>query len=354
MYYRKSDGRWVATIEAGYAGGVRKRRTVTAATRRELIPKLARARKAAQAGVSGEAMTVQAWMEHWLDRVAAKRVQPRTLAGYRGYTSTWIVPHLGRKRLADLRVTDVAAMLAVMEDAGRSEATRRQAYAVLHAALAVAVREQRVVENVAARVDRPRGGKVAPPALTVAQAQQLLAGPLPGSAEAARWWVALLAGLRQGEALGLRWEDVHLDDGQPWLWVHQTAQARKGEGMVVKSVPKSGKARAVALLPEVTGALRAYRTEHGGVGYVWGGERLLRPEMDHRAWKDALAAAGLPVRSLHSARATAETWLDSLGVPPRTVSDMLGHASLAMTSAYHRASVATQAAGLASARTALT
>lgn len=348
IYQRASDGRWVGVVEAGIApGGARKRRTVTARTKRELMPKLKRLQAEVGAGIDDEQVTLDQWLDIWLRRLEDKGRAPRTLHGYRGYITTWISPHLGRRRLRDIRPADVAVMLDAMRDQGKSPRTRQQAYAILHAALEAAEREQRVAVNAASKVERPPVPRdTKPAALSPAQAAEFLALPWPSDL-AARWWVALLAGLRQGEALGLRWEDVHLDGPEhPWIWVHQTAQAIPGQGMVIKPTPKSGKPRGVALMPEVIDALRAYRTEHGGVGFVWGGDRIVRPEADHRMWKQALRSAGLPDVTLHSARATAATWLDLRGLGPQTVTDMLGHAHLEMTQAYHRSLVETQAAAI--------
>lgn len=357
IYQRASDGRWVGVVEAGTGpGGARKRRIVTAKTKRELLPKLKRLQAEVGVGIDDEQVTLDRWLDRWLQQLEDKGRAPRTLNGYRGYIRTWISPHLGRRRLRDIRPADVEAMLDAMRDKGKSPRTRQQAYAILHAALEAAERSQRIATNPASKVERPTVRRdVKPEALTPAQAEWFLTENDWPSDLSARWWVALLAGLRQGEALGLRWKDVHLDDGHPWIWVHQTAQAIPGQGMVIKPTPKSGKPRGVALMPEVADALRRYRTEHGGTGFVWGHDRIVRPELDHRLWKKALKDVGLPQVSLHSARATAATWLDLRGLPAQTVTDMLGHAHLVMTQSYHRSLVESQAAAIrAAARYAIT
>ena len=78
------------------------------------------------------------WSTSTLDNVAALKVRERTLVGYRGYVKTWLIPHLGRHRLDKLKPDHVRALYAAMEADGKSDATRRQAHAILRRALVVA------------------------------------------------------------------------------------------------------------------------------------------------------------------------------------------------------------------------
>lgn len=355
-YQRASDRRWVYALPAGYHGGKRRRRTVTARTLRELRPKMTQLRKEVAAGVDPEQWTIEKWLRHWHQRIIRREVAPRTWEVYGGYIENWLIPRLGRKRLGDLRPPDVRDLLDHMEDRGKSPRTRQQAYAVLHKAMQDAMNDQMVYENAVSRVKRPRAGSTHHPALRVSEGRRLLE-VAPSSAERARWLCALLLGLRQGEALGLRWEDVHLDDAAPWVLIHQTAQRQKGVGVVIKATTKSNVARHIPLsgpLAVVGEALRQYRHELGGVGFVWRGDRPVPPERDWRTWRDGLSAAGLPMVSLHGARATAEAWLEESGVPRRTISDVLGHAQTSTTDAhYHRVTIEGITAGLANGRRAL-
>lgn len=350
IYQRVGDGRWVGVVEGGYVPGPdgksrRVRRTVTAKTKRQLLPKFERLKKEVAAGVTGESLTVEQWVNVWHKRgrgPSGDPLAPRTLAVYRGYLDQYVIPTLGRHRLSSLRAHDVQGMLDWMEEQGKSGATRRQAYSVVRRALEVAAKEQRVLENVAARIDRPRADGEAHKALTVAQAHKVITGA-PTSLDLVRWLLALHVGMRQGEVLGLRWEDVRLDEPVPWLAVQQQVQRLPGEGLVVRGTTKSHKPRVIVLtgaLEHVVVAMRTLRTELGGVGYVIGGEQAVAPRRDWGLWRETLAAAGLPNTPLHGARGTAREYLDQQGVPHRTISDILGHAETQITdTVYHSVTI---------------
>lgn len=350
----KCKGRWASSIEDGYdRHGKRRRRVVTAKTRREVVDKLARIKREKAAGVTGDNLTVAQWVDLWHAQ-AERDLTPRTWHGYRGYLDRYVVPILGHHRLDALRAHHVSGMLRELDQGGLSASTRRQAYAVLRRALQLAADEQRVMENVAARVPRPKAEKNHHPALTVSQARQLLAA-CPSSADLARWMLALVVGMRQGEVLGLEWADVHLDDDPPWMLVHQQAQQIPRRGVVIREHTKTDRPRVIPLagaLEVVAQALRVHRTEHGGTGYVIGGPAgPVPPRRDWGLWKEALAACGLPDVPLHGARATAEQWMDEAGVPQQTRTDILGHATTQMTqTVYHRATMETMIAGLSKSR----
>ncbi len=69
--------------------------------------------------------------------------------------------------------------------------------------------------------------------------------------------MAVSAGLREGELLGLRWTDVDLSGATGMLQIRRTlSEARSGR---IFEAPKSGKGRQIRLTKKATGALRAHR-----------------------------------------------------------------------------------------------
>lgn len=335
IYQRESDGRWVGVVDLGWVGGKRIRRTVTAATLRELRPKFKALKELVERGVLTDEMTVEEWMSHWLDKIAPHAVKPRTLSTYRGYTETWIVPTLGRRKVRDLRPDHVRAMHEAMRQAGRSETTTRQAHMILRKALADAVHERRIPYNPAEVVKAPRAAKVTHGVLSELEARALLA-LLTEYGDDGLWWVtsrylvALVQGLRQGEALGLRWEHVDLTPGREVLHLRQAIQRQKGNGLVVvplKTKESVGEGRDVPLLAEVAYALHRHR-ETAPDGYVWGGERPMDPRRDWDVWKGLLWSAGCEDHPLHAARATSASVLDAAGVSLKTIAEILGHSQI--------------------------
>lgn len=334
--YQRANGTWVGVIDLGNVAGKRVRKTVTARTLRELRPKFRTLQATLEQGVIPDNVTVEQWMHHWLDTIAPQRVRPRPLATYRGYVDNWIVPSLGAHRLDKLRPEHVRAMHATMRQAGKSTATIRQAHAILQRALRVAVMERRLLFNAAELVERPpvpenhHGPLMAEDARLVLEtlAARMDSGD---SVSASRFLVALLAGLRQGEALGLRWKDVDLTPGHEAIMVTQAIQRQKGSGLVEVPPKSRTSIRTVPLMLPVAAALREH-AKAGAKGYVWGGAKPIDPRRDWGNWRELLAAAGCSRNyPLHSARATTASLLASAGVPLKAVADILGHADFDVT-----------------------
>lgn len=328
--YKRADGMWVGAVTFDVPGEGRKRKTVSSrdkATAQRKLRELVR-HKDAHGTPPAASMTVAAWMDKWLAEIAPARVRARTLTGYRSYVETWIKPYLGRYRLDRLNADHVRALYRAMDDAGRTEATKRQCFAILHRALKVAVNEGHMLSNPAAIADRPKTIQNHRTPLTLAQAHAVFAC-LEGDPLASRWLVALLQGLRQGEALGLRWEDVDLVGGD--LYVVRAIQRVTGRGLVEVPPKSDASHRVVPLLAPVAYALTQHRAATGGVGYVWGGDKPLDPRRDYEAWREVLDRAGVPRRPLHAARATTGSLLNAARVPTEIVAEILGHAHVQVT-----------------------
>lgn len=337
------QGRWRGYVDLGWHDGKRDRRYVSGKTRRDVSNKLEKLKTEAAAGVRSDSTTVSEWMTYWLGHVAPRRCAESTLKTYRGYVDTWISPRIGSKRLSRLTPADVRELHAAMAGVGRAGATQRQVHSILRRALKVAVQDGKIPSNPAERVDSPENDGGHHAELTTAQSLAVLQAAT-GERERARVFVALLTGLRQGEALGLDWRDVDLDAGA--LRIRQVAQRVKGQG--VKLLPRiksgAGKERWVALLPEVAAALRDWQRVSGGVGLVFGdGQMPTRPELDYKQWKRVCERAGVPAVPPHGARASTATRLQELGVPAFIVADVLGHADIAVTlSRYTRSNLEAQ------------
>ncbi|MGI8576482.1 MAG: site-specific integrase [Nocardioidaceae bacterium] len=181
--------------------------------------------------------------------------------------------------------------------------------------------------NVCSLVDAPSADRHEVQPFTAAEARAVLAAA-QGTRGAARWSVALALGLRQGEALGLAWSDVHLDAAT--LTVRQALQRVQGQGLVL--VPPKSRAgrRTIAVPAQLVAALRAHRTaqvaERLHAGELWetgascSASPTVGPSTHARtggAWKALLCTAGVRDARLHDARHTAATLLLQQGVPAR-------------------------------------
>lgn len=339
-------GRWVAMVDLGYHNGKRKRRAIYGATRKEAAIKLQEALAAKSSGslVVGQ-VTVDTWMRYWLDVICVERgLKANTMKSHRSKVERYIIPHLGHHRLERLAPEHVRGMYAEMRRAGGpkgkplSEATLRQTHAVLHRALEVAAREGKVSRNVAGLIDPPQTHRNKRHGLTLDQARKVLKGAH------LRWYVALYLGLRQGEALGLRWSDVNLDEGL--LFVEQTLVRVPGEGLRFDT-PKSRSSRRTIPLPTVVlSRFKVAWAEHVAAGGDPNGLVFHRDGLpiDHRAdwqaWSNLLEAANVPHVALHAARNTTASLLEAAGVPARLVMEILGQSSVEVTYGYQSAELA--------------
>lgn len=327
-------GTWVAQIDLGWVGGRRLRPTVTAKTRAALSKELTRKRREIDAGVLSDDATVEQWLNYWLDNVAALKVRDRTLVGYRGYVKTWLIPHLGRHRLDKLKPDHVRALYAAMEADGKSDATRRQAHAILRRALVVAERDGRIMRNPAAMVDPPPVGTNHHTPLTLDEARKILAAlPSEPSNMAARWLCALLQGMRQGECMGLRWEDVDIPNRR--IWITQELYRVTGQGLVEADPKSRTSTRAIPMLDPVAYLLESM--DRSG-DYVFYG-KAMDGRRDWANWKALLVKAGVcaddmtlgDMPALHAARGTTASLLDEAGVSDKIIAEILGHSSVQIT-----------------------
>ena len=343
-------GMWVGTMDLGWHAGRRVRKSVAAKTKKGAQAKFIRLKTEIEkgGGALGSASTVEAWLNHWLDHVASERVRPRTLMGYRQYVNGYLIPNLGAHRLNKLREEHIRAMYRKMKDQGLSDATRRQAHAILRRALVVAEREGRISRNPAANIDPPPVGKNHRTPLSLDQARKVLAS-LDGDPLAARWVAALLLGMRQGECLGLKWSDINMEAGT--IGVERELLRVKDLGLVLTPPKSEASVRKIPMLGPMTYALE--HSEHRGEFVFYG--IAYDPRKDWANWKALLVRAGVcdaetapgEMPELAAGRTTAATLLRDAGVDVTVVRDILGHSQVQITQEfYQRTDAATMAAAM--------
>jgi integrase len=342
------DGRWHGWVSMGTKeGGRPDRRLVTGKTRAAVVKKVRELERQRDAGVvpaAGKPPTVEAWMEHWLTTIAVARVRTSTYQGYESKVRTRIIPALGHHRLDRLQPEHLERFYADLAAEGLKSATVLQIHRVLSRALKVAVQRGRVARNVCSLVDAPSLKREEVDPLDADEARRILQA-CQLDRNAARWSVALALGLRQGEALGLKWSDIDLDAGT--LTVRRALQRLRGKGLVFVE-PKSRAGRRTIVLPTtLRRALLAHRdrqdteqAELADLPGLWQDHDLvfcqhdgkpIDPGADYKAWKSLLARAEVRDARLHDARHTAATLLLQQGVSARVAMQILGHSQITLT-----------------------
>jgi integrase len=340
--YERPDGRWAATVSLGFRQGKRVRKQLYGATKKEVQGKLNRVLTNLQDGLEPPpaTQTLKQFLEHWLESAAKPRLRPRTYIGYKQHIETHVMPALGHLRLHALTPQQVQAMLAGLQLKKLAPRTIRGVRAVLRAALADAIRWALVARNAAALTHAPRVTRSEFRVFSADQARTFLE-TAEGDRLEALFTAALASGARLGEALGLRWIDLDLDNG-----VLRVRQALQRVGKELRFVePKSERSRRAVSLPTFAiAALERHRDRQKQERLLAGGRWVdsglvftstigtpLDERNVRRAFRALLKAADLPVMRVHDLRHTTASLLLAQGVHPRVVMETLGHSQISLT-----------------------
>ncbi|MGV9818376.1 tyrosine-type recombinase/integrase [Nocardia xishanensis] len=381
--YKRGDGMWVGRVELppGPDGSRRRSKPVYSKDHAIAVEKLGKLRDEIAKGLDqvDKQLTVEAWLERWLDEIAKPRMRPHAWKSYRSAINTRIVPAIGNRKLAQLSPEHVRYMhqhILKSTYAGRDPETGQktqipystrsveEAHNVLSAALSDAVSDGLAHRNVAELVTKPQVLSESHGALTSDEARAvLLAGLRDGDQLVTRWAAGLMLGGRQGEILGLQWDRVDLEHGTldlawqlEWLPLKQGADSEDPKRFDVRpgfehiplwrgaalTRPKSSKSQRLIPLPAPLAAiLRVYRQrwQPNPWNLVWVTQRAtpISDAADRKGWAAAQARAKVsePV-DVHAMRGTTATLLLEAGVDAKVIQAILGHASVVTTRGYQR------------------
>jgi integrase len=397
--YLGGDGKWHGRVTMGVRDDGRPdRRHVEAKTRTEVTARVKALEAERDEGIvakPGQSWTVTKWLLHWLENIARPSVKYKTYIGYRTAVHRHLIPGIGAHRLHRLEPEHLEKLYVRMQASGLKAATAHQVHRTARAAFGEAVKRRRIKVNPAALAKAPRVDEEEVEPFEVEEIDRLL-NTLLGRRNGTRYVLALALGLRQGEALGLKW--VRLDEGikslsirkalQRHTWEHGcdkphtcgaryhktkpckkgcarhqracplpcppdcTSHARwcpqrRGGGLVEVDVKSKAGRREIGLPDELFALLAEHRKaqdqerEHAGSEWHEGGwmftqpnGKPIDPRRDLAEWKEILNEAGVREARLHDARHTAATVLLLLGVPDRAVMEVMGWSSTTMLKRY--------------------
>lgn len=397
VYFSEADGKWHGWVTVGTKpDGRPDRRHRMGADEvkvRAAVKALEKERDTGKVRKPGRPPTIAQWMDVFLNTVCARKVEdssmaPRTLDDYRSKNALYIEPGIGPHRIDRLAPEHLDALYLELLRRPLASSTVLKVHRIISRALKVAMQREIISRNVATLLDAPSADEVEIEPLTRDEARAVLS-EAGRRRNGTRWSVGSAVGLRQGEALGLRWTYLDLDAGvarvfwqlQRLNWRHgcedphacgekhhhkacpKTCKAhqaykrgcpppcakdctkhakvcpdRVGGGLVFRA-PKGKNKRLVPVPAPLVSALRAHRVaqkrERLAAGQLWEEHDLVfcqpngRPIDPRRDWEelqDILEASGIAARGTHAqGRHTAGTLLTENGVGLRVVMEILGH-----------------------------
>ncbi|MEE4541225.1 site-specific integrase [Streptomyces sp. V4-01] len=361
--YEGKDGKWHGRVTVGAKDdGTPDRRHVERKTEAGVIKavrELEKQRDGGKVRKPGKRWTVASWLEHWVENIAEPVVSVNTIAGYRVAVRVHLTPGLGAHRLDKLEPEHVERFYAKMKAGGSKPATVHQVHRTFRTALNEAVRRRHITENPIRLAKPPTLDEEEVEPYTLEEISRLL-DAAADRRHPVRWYLALALGLRQGEALGLRWSDVDLPNAVLRIrrsrlrpkYAHGcggTCGKKHGgycpERQPIRPAAKGTKSRAgkrtIGLPPQIAAMLEKHRTAQGiaqkDARQLWTAVhedddwvftdalgKPVNPRFDYDEWKRLLRAAKVRDGRLHDARHTAATVLLILGIPDTAVDGVMG------------------------------
>jgi integrase len=401
IYFSEYDQLWHGRVTVGLKDdGKPDRRHVKRATEAEVIRavrELERQRADGKVRKPGRAWTIEKWLTHWVENVAAPTVRRTTMVGYRTSVYNHLIPGVGAHRIDKLEPEHLEKLYLLLQvkkpkGKGLSAGTVHLAHRTVRAALNEAVKRGHITSNPAKVAKPPRVVEEEIVPFTVEEARHIL-DATENMRNGARFVVALTLGLRRGEALGLKWSDIDIrwQHGcakasgcrasaaqlcslrrmvrarltvrravQQYIWQHGCSAEkpcgrrygahcpqRHSGGVVTTEVKSRAGQRTVGIPLPLVQALERHRErqeiERSRAADLWHDEgwvftnhlgKPVHPTVDHDAWKSLLKRAGVRDARLHDARHTAATMLLVLKVPLPAVMEIMGWSEASIAKRY--------------------
>jgi integrase len=338
----RKDGRYVGAFYAPTSAGTYKRIYVYGKTWDHAHDRLIEEQSKVVRGipVAAESWKLGPYLDYWLENIVKLARRPATYALYEGIVRLYLKPGLGHHRLRRLSVFTVQQFLNGKLADGHSIRNVHLMRQILSAALTRAIRDELISRNVARLAELPgwEPGEVRPWSADEALAFLRVAKPDPLYPAFA---LLLLYGMRRGEVLGLRWQDVDLDAGK--LRIRQQIGRVSGElrtGPVKtragnRDLPIPSQARSALLTRQQQQAIdrEAFGRAWQDTGLVFTTRSGLPVEPRNlvRSFRRICDHNKLRVIKVHHLRHTTASLLKKLRVPPRDTQMILGHAHISTT-----------------------
>jgi len=336
-FAQRHDGTWQYSIDLGKdSTGKRQRRYVYAKTKSELQRKVFDLRAKGGGTIKPRAPgTVGEWVERWLEQDVRPNRSRNTYALYESMWRVHAAPVLGSRALDKLEPDHVSALYARLRENGASATIVHRVGVTMQRAIEVATRRGLFHHaNPFALVERPTPRPAERHTLTAAEARRLIAAARDDRLEAL-FVLLLTAGLRLGEALGLKWKDVDLEHRR--LAIRQSLV--EVGGTLELGEPKTrGSRRPIELGALAIEALRRRRDAAAEEGHgsplvftTLAGTPLRRSNVRRQHFEPILKRARIEDVTIHGLRHAMTSFGIAEGVAPKVLAERLGHSTVRLT-----------------------
>jgi integrase len=291
-------------------------------------------------------VTLSEYLDYWIDNYAKLNLAARTLEHYNYIITQHLKPTLGNIKISKLQPFQLQEYYAQKLESGKLEGGGLSTQSVKHhhrlisKVLKDAVKWQFIIRNIAEAVSPPKTKKVEIKTWDNEQVKAFL--------EAAKnspyhpiFLTTIYTGMRRGEVLGLRWQDIDFENYI--LYVRQTLQEVKKVGLIFKE-PKSGKSRSITITQSLIQEFKKVYKQHLENKLLFGSEyndldlifaqkngKPIQPTEMHRNYRRIIQSSGLPYIRFHDLRHTHATLMLQQGIHPKVVSERLGHSTIGIT-----------------------
>lgn len=356
----KKTGRWIAAITIGYnSKGQQQFKYFSSKTQKEVVKKLNDYKEQINKGLAVESnqVTVGEWLDCWYENYVVGKVKVKTRCDYESSIRCHIKPHLGRIKLTELKGIQVQQFYNELLKNGRldkkgglSPKTIKNIHVGLHKALEQAVYNDLIVKNPSKGVSLPPQTKKPIEILTPEEQKQLVDKCFEHPWGAVIF-LTLYSGMRLGEVSGLTWKDIDFENN--------TISINKQVGRIQNFDPNiksktilclrnetktKHSNRVISMHPRIMEKLnehkitqekhrKKWKSAYNNLNMVFCREdgNLLDPKTFRTFYLKILAKAGIEHKKFHALRHTFATRAMEANSHVKTVSDILGHASIQIT-----------------------
>lgn len=345
---QRPDGRWEARVSVGVSPSTGKpvRRSIYGDTQAAVRKQMTAILRELDRGTyqAPNKITVAAWFREWLDTFCANKVKPLTYQSYEGIIKNHIIPAMGAMELQSVKGMHIQKIYNAMTAAGLSGKTVKNVSAVLHKAFSVALKQGMIAASPCEGAELPKAARHEITPLTDEEIPRFLEA-IDASPMRNAYALCLFAGLREGECLGLSWNQVDFQRGRITISQQLQKEKTKGGRYYIAPTTKSGKPRIIEPPPIAFEYLRAEKVRQAenqlAAGTVWsnpddlvftdGTGKHYAISTFYKYFKKIAASIGRPDARPHDLRHTAATVAIGSGADVKSVQDMLGHATASFT-----------------------